>query len=159
MKVLKNNPNVNWHKVENVYKNWEIIQQQLHLVSAAVVVIGAAVSALAIPAGISAESASGLIGASGIAMQGVVSAGVQAIAAKTAVSLANNQGDVSATLKELGNSQSVKSIITSMAIKGSLAGLDTTVLNSGDSVTQAATSYNPTFPILSDGEGNILFNG
>lgn len=63
-------------------------------------------------------------------MQGAVSAGVRAIAAKAAVSLANNQGDISATLKELGSSQSVKSIIASMAIEGSLAGLDATVLNS-----------------------------
>ncbi|MFV9998187.1 MAG: DUF637 domain-containing protein [Arsenophonus endosymbiont of Dermacentor nuttalli] len=66
-------------------------------------------------------------------MQGAVSAGVRAI-------------------KELCNSQSVKSIITSMAIEGSLAGLDTTILNSGDSVAQTTTPYNPTFPILSDGE-------
>ncbi|MFS1539872.1 MAG: hypothetical protein ACL7BU_15620 [Candidatus Phlomobacter fragariae] len=47
MKVLKDNPDINWHKVENVYKNWDISQQQLHLVSAAVLAIatGAAASA------------------------------------------------------------------------------------------------------------------
>ncbi len=55
------------------------------------------------------------------------------------------------TLKELGSSQSVKSIISSMAIEGSLAGLDATVLNSSG-VVQTAPPYNPTFPCLSDGE-------
>ncbi|MDR5612644.1 MAG: hypothetical protein RAM36_06530, partial [Arsenophonus sp.] len=54
-------------------------------------------------------------------------------------------------LKELGSSQSVKSIIASMAIEGSLAGLDATVLNSSG-VVQTAPPYNPTFPRLSDGE-------
>ncbi|MDR5611326.1 hypothetical protein [Arsenophonus sp.] len=93
LKALRDNPDVNWRKVENVYKSWDIRQQQLHPVSAAVIAIatGAAASALAIPAGISAASVSGLSGASAIAMQGAVSAGVRAIAAKAAVSLANNQ--------------------------------------------------------------------
>lgn len=94
MKVLQDNPDVNWHKVENEYKSWDITQQQLHPVSAAVIAIatGAAASALAIPAGISAASAAGLSGTSAIVMQGAVSAGVRAIAAKAAVSLASNQG-------------------------------------------------------------------
>lgn len=154
LKVLQDKPDVNWHKVENEYKSWDITQQQLHPVSAAVIAIatGAAASALAIPAGISAASAAGLSGTSAIVMQGAVSAGVRAIAAKAAVSLANNQGDISATLKELGGSQSVKSIIASMAIEGSLAGLDTTVLSNGDSVAHSAQHYNPTFPRFSDGE-------
>ncbi|HGJ5855568.1 DUF637 domain-containing protein [Arsenophonus nasoniae] len=154
LKVLQDNPDVNWHKVENEYKSWDITQQQLHPVSAAVIAIatGAAASALAIPAGISAASAAGLSGTSAIVMQGAVSAGVRAIAAKAAVSLASNQGDISATLKELGSSQSVKSIIASMAIEGSLAGLDTTVFSNGDSVAHSAQPYNPTFPRFSDGE-------
>ncbi len=54
------------------------------------------------------------------------------------------KGDVSATLKELGSSQSVKSIIASMAIEGSLAGLDATVLNSSG-VVQTAPPITPPF--------------
>lgn len=93
LKVLRDNPDFNWRKVENVYKSWDIRQQQLHSVNAAMIAIEAAASALAIPAGISAASAS----------------------------------------------------------KGSLAGLDATVLNSSG-VVQTARPYNPTYPHLSDGE-------
>ncbi|MCW2483975.1 DUF637 domain-containing protein, partial [Candidatus Symbiopectobacterium sp. NZEC135] len=51
-------------------------------------------------------------------------AGLATIASQAAVALAQNKGDLPATFKTLANSDSVKSLATSMIIGGALGGLD-----------------------------------
>ncbi|WP_238137072.1 DUF637 domain-containing protein, partial [Variovorax sp. JS1663] len=54
---------------------------------------------------------------------GAVQMGVSAIASQAAVSLANNDGDLGKVLKELGSSESIKAIATSMLTAGVIEGL------------------------------------
>lgn len=49
------------------------------------------------------------------------------LVSQAAVALVENKGDLSKTLKALGSSSSVKSLATSMAIGGVLAGFDEVV--------------------------------
>jgi filamentous hemagglutinin len=55
---------------------------------------------------------------------GAVSGGLSALASQAAVSLVENQGDLSKTFKDLGSKSSVKSLVTSMAMGGALSGFD-----------------------------------
>ncbi|HGY5918748.1 TPA: DUF637 domain-containing protein, partial [Serratia marcescens] len=67
-------------------------------------------------------------GASASAVYGSAYAGMTSLMSQAAVALVENQGNLSKTLKALGSSGSVKSVVTAMAIGGALAGFDEMVL-------------------------------
>ncbi|OKP02085.1 hemagglutinin [Xenorhabdus eapokensis] len=139
LKGLSQRRDVHWNEVQDAYKSWNYESQHLNPAVSAVIAI--AVAAVTAGAGVTiaaanaaAGTASGAAAAAGAsaataatvstATYGAVSAGIASLASTAAVSLINNQGNVSKTLKEMGSSQTVKSIVTSMAVGGALAGFD-----------------------------------
>ncbi|WP_328592337.1 DUF637 domain-containing protein [Yersinia alsatica] len=134
---------VQWHKVMDAYHSWDHRSQQLNPVVAVVIAIAVA----------AATAGSGLVVAANAAVGGgisggAVTAGMSSLAAQAAVSLANNQGDISKTFKELGSKSSVKSLATSMAVGGALSGFDAAI--GFDSTANSAHATK--LPRLSNGD-------
>jgi filamentous hemagglutinin len=139
LKELNNRPDVKWNQVQDAYESWDYHNQQLAPVASAIIAIAVAVvtagagatltaaqgaataaSGAAATAGTTAATATTI----GTVASGATIAGISSLASKAAVTLVNNQGNLSKTFKDLGNSDTVKSTITSMAIGGALAGFD-----------------------------------
>ncbi len=116
---------------------------------------------LTVAAGASAASTATGVGAAtaatatttGAFVSGATIAGISSLASKAAVTLVNNQGNLSKTFRELGNSDTVKSTITSMAIGGALAGFDQAMGWSAakDGTNAAASSTHSNIPLLNKG--------
>ncbi|MDE1492058.1 DUF637 domain-containing protein, partial [Xenorhabdus bovienii] len=161
LKELSQRKDVNWNEVQDAYENWDHESQHLNPVVSAVIAIAVAVvtagaGVTIAAANAAAGTASGAAAAAGAgaattaavstATYGAVSAGISSLASTAAVSLINNQGNVSKTLKEMGSSQTVKSTVTSMAIGGALSGFDKLM-----GVEKAANSVT-NVPLLSNQE-------
>ncbi|HBW3296049.1 TPA: filamentous hemagglutinin N-terminal domain-containing protein [Klebsiella pneumoniae] len=124
LKGLNTRSDVQWNTVKDAYDSWNYKSQGLNPAVAAVIAIAAA----AVTAGSSlsatvASSVTSSVGG-GVVTTGAVTAGMSSLAAQVAVALVENQGNLSKTLSALGSSSSVKSLATSMAIGGALAGFD-----------------------------------
>ncbi|PQQ31922.1 hemagglutinin [Photorhabdus luminescens] len=139
LKQLSKRQDVNWNEVQDAYENWDHKSQHLNPVVSAVIAISVAV--VTAGAGVTVAAANGAAGAASgaattagasaatattvsTATYGAVSAGISSLASTAAVKLINNKGNLSKTLKDMGNSEIVKSTLTSMAIGGALAGFD-----------------------------------
>ncbi|WP_421692654.1 DUF637 domain-containing protein [Xenorhabdus bovienii] len=165
LKNLNNRHDVKWNEVQDAYENWDYSNQQLSPVASAVIAVAIAVvtagSGLAVAAGASAASTATGVGAAtaatatttGAVVSGATIAGMSSLASKAAVTLINNQGNLSKTFRELGNSDTVKSTITSMAIGGALSGFDQAMgwTAAKDGANAAASSTNSNVPLLSKG--------
>lgn len=115
--------------VRDAYDSWNYKSQSLNPAVAAVIAIAAAAvtagTGLASLAGSGAITATGATGATAsAAVYGSAYAGMTSLVSQAAVALVENQGNLSKTLSALGSSSSVKSLATSMAIGGALAGFD-----------------------------------
>nr|WP_276552513.1 DUF637 domain-containing protein [Xenorhabdus indica] len=112
-----------------------------------------AVVVTAVTAGYAAPAAGAVAGGSAVA-QGAVTAGMAALASKAAVSLVENEGNLSKAFKEMGDSDAVKSIITSMVIGGALSGFDAAMgwSSAKDGANAAVSSTNSNLPLLSKGD-------
>nr|WP_254603966.1 DUF637 domain-containing protein [Serratia marcescens] len=132
LKGLNQRGDVQWSVVKDAYDSWDYKSQSLNPAVAAVIAIAAAAvtagAGLAAAAGSSAVTATGAAGASASAVYGSAYAGMTSLMSQAAVALVENQGNLSKTLKALGSSGSVKSVVTAMAIGGALAGFDEMVL-------------------------------
>ena len=132
LKGLNQRGDVQWSVVKDAYDSWDYKSQSLNPAVAAVIAIAAAAvtagAGLAAAAGSSAVTATGAAGASASAVYGSAYAGMTSLMSQAAVALVENQGNLSKTLKALGSSGSVKSVVTAMAIGGALAGFDERVL-------------------------------
>ncbi len=143
MAQLAGRNDVNWQKVQLAAQNWNYSQQGL-TGAAAIIAIVVAVVTYGAASGLSASIASGagmtttagaagasavavtgagvadgtVLTTTGAAFSGAMAAGMTAMASEAAVSLANNGGDIGATLKQLGSSQSMRSIATAMLTAG-----------------------------------------
>nr|WP_281245136.1 DUF637 domain-containing protein [Xenorhabdus koppenhoeferi] len=165
LKDLNNRHDIKWNEVQDAYSNWDYSHQQLSPVASAVIAIAVAAvtagSGLAVSAGASTASTATGVGAAtaatatttGAFVSGATIAGISSLASKAAVTLVNNQGNLSKTFRELGNSDTVKSTITSMAIGGALAGFDQAMGWSAakDGANAAASSTHSNIPLLSKG--------
>ncbi|MCW7763768.1 DUF637 domain-containing protein [Photorhabdus luminescens] len=165
LKDLNNRHDVKWNEVQDAYENWNYSNQQLSPVASAVIAIAVAAvtagSGLAVAAGASAASAATGVGAAtaatatttGAVVSGATIAGISSLASKAAVTLVNNQGNLSKTFRDLGNSDTVKSTITSMAIGGALTGFDQAMgwTATKDGANAAASSTHSNIPLLSKG--------
>jgi hypothetical protein len=132
---LKNNPNVDFNKINEAHKNWNYKSQGLTEVGAAMVVIvvtiataGAGASAMGsmgyATAGTATASTTTVISAGAMAASSAaISAGIANLTSTAVISLANNGGDIGKTLKDLGSSETLKSLSVSMATAGAVAGL------------------------------------
>ncbi|WP_192871675.1 DUF637 domain-containing protein, partial [Variovorax sp. JS1663] len=129
---LANDPafvnSVQWQRVKEEHDRWSYHQSGMGPVTALVVsVVAAAVAApMAAQAGAAAGGAATSAGMSAtvsVGVSGAVQMGVSALASRASVSLANNDGDLGKVLKELGSSESIKAIATSMLTAGVIEGL------------------------------------
>ncbi|WP_426576250.1 DUF637 domain-containing protein [Xenorhabdus stockiae] len=169
---LHNQHDIKWNEVQDAYSNWDYSHQQLSPAAAAVIAIAVAAvtagSGLALSAGASAASTATGVGTAtaatattaGAMVSGATVAGISSLASKAAVTLVNNQGNLSKTLKDLGSSDTVKSTLTSMAIGGALAGFDhamgwSTVKDGANGAKEGAnaatSSTHSNIPLLSKG--------
>ncbi|CAN7216502.1 DUF637 domain-containing protein [Variovorax sp. LjRoot175] len=121
---------VEWQRVKEEHEKWAYHQSGMGPVATLIVTVVAAVAAapLAAQAGAAAGSATAGMGATVSAgASAAVQAGVTALASRAAVSLAvslaNNNGDLGKVLKEMGSSESIKAIATSMLTAGVIEGL------------------------------------
>ena len=152
VKNLNQRNDVQWAQVKDAYDSWDYKSQSLNPAVAAVIAIAAA----AVTAGSSlvataASSTAATVGG-GAVTSGAVTAGMSSLASQVAVALVENQGNLSKTLRALGNSQTVKATATAMAIGGALNGFDSAM---GWSKDAAGNSLNPKdvkLPQLSNGD-------
>lgn len=147
LKQLQMTKNVDWKQVSLAYDKWDYKSEGMTPAAAAVVVIVVTIltyGALSAPAAAGTASAAGAGGAAagtgaaaGSAAAGGAAVGTSAAAIGTAagnaalvslasqatVSLINNKGNFSNTLKELGKSSTVKQIATAAVAAGVLQGI------------------------------------
>jgi filamentous hemagglutinin len=127
---LRNDPalagKVDWQAVDAEFREWDYKSQGLTEAGAALVTLVA--TALTAGTGVTAAMSASLTTSlgGGAAMNAALNAGLQTLINKTAVSLVNNQGDLGATLKELGSTDTLRSLATAMVT----AGLTTQLLQS-----------------------------
>ncbi|MDM3842973.1 DUF637 domain-containing protein [Proteus mirabilis] len=131
LNALQRQENINWNLVKDTYSSWDDKTQQLNPVVGAVIAIAvgvatygtataASIGGMASNATIAAGASAGVASTASVAAQ----AGFASLVSQAAVSLAENQGNISKTLGALSRSDTVKSIVTSMAVAGALQGLD-----------------------------------
>lgn len=145
---LKDRKDVQWNLVKDAYDSWDYKSQSLNPVAAALIMITAAAMTSGTAQNFAAWAASGTQGTAHTIISGAAYSGMTALSTQAAVALAENQGNLSKTLNSLGKSDTVKSIITQMAISGALNGLD---------VKMEWTKGNPAdakLPLLSNGDWN-----
>lgn len=110
---------INWQGVPVGQRAWAEGQGSLTQTGAAVVTIVATV----LTWGYGAEFA-GYAAGSTEAGAAAANAGLSALAGHAAVSLINNNGDIGATLHDLGSSRTILDIVTAMATAGAVQGLN-----------------------------------
>lgn len=131
LNALQRQENINWNLVKDTYSSWDDKTQQLNPVVGAVIAIAvgvatygtataASIGGMASNATIAAGASAGVASTASVAAQ----AGFASLVSQAAVSLAENQGNISKTFGALSRSDTVKSIVTSMAVAGALQGLD-----------------------------------
>ena len=148
-----------WENVELIMNEWDYDDSGLS--PAAMAIIAVIVSIVTYGAGAAIVGTAG--GALNGAMVAAVQAGVTGLTNQVTTSLLGNGFDLSATLKELESSDTVKKLATSMVTAGVISGLDTTLFDgyiniddpsiwaqSAQAVTHAA--INTSVPLLINGE-------
>lgn len=107
--ALDKTNNINWAQVDLIQKNWNYTQEGLTPGAAALIAIAVGMAT----GGTGALSASsfGITSAAG-------SAAFSSLASQAAVTLINNKGDISKTLKQLASSETIRSVATSALTAG-----------------------------------------
>ncbi|MFJ5450193.1 DUF637 domain-containing protein [Pectobacterium carotovorum] len=150
LKGLNTRKDVQWNAVQDAYSTWNHTTQSLNPVVGAVIAIAvAAVTAGAGLAGMAATAAvntAGVTGMTATVMSGAVYSGMTALTSQAAVALVDNKGNLTKTMQKLSSSASVKSLVTSMAVGGALAGFDQ-ILKTG-----TAVSGTQKLPVLNNGD-------
>ena len=110
---------VNWQPVKLAHEQWSYQQSGLTKAGAALVAVAVAWA--------SGGTGAGLVGAANGSMTAAMAnAAFTSLAAQASISLINNKGDIGQTLKELGNSQTVKATLAAILTAGVLDKLGTT---------------------------------
>ncbi|MGW1371917.1 DUF637 domain-containing protein, partial [Providencia hangzhouensis] len=149
---IKNNKNVNWAVVKDAYSQWDVKTESLNPVVGAVIAIAVAAAtygtSTAASIGGLASSTATTMGASATTASmasAAAQAGFASLVSQASVALVENKGNLSKTLSSLGESDTVKSIVTSIIIAGSLEGFDIALYG------KATDPAKVTLPKLSDG--------
>ncbi|KXO87396.1 hemagglutinin [Acinetobacter venetianus] len=116
LKDFVNRNDVDWQKVILTQKDWDYKSQGLTAAGAAILAI--AIAAVSGGAGIGA-----LLGTSGT----VTNAALLSLTTQASISLVNNGGDITQTLKELGSKQSIKSLAVTIVTTGLMNQVSTTL--------------------------------
>jgi len=152
VKGLNTRSDVQWNKVTDAYDSWDYKSQHLNPAVAAVIAItAAAVTAGSSLVATTAANTAASVGGGAIT-SGAMTAGMQALASQAAVKLVENQGDLSKTLKDLGNSDTVKATATAMVIGGALNGFDQAMGWNLDAEGNALNPQDVKLPQLSNGD-------
>ena len=118
---------IDWNKIEEAHQHWHYKQQGLTPAAAAVVAIVVAYftagAGSGIVGGVTGSAVTTTSSAAIVTASAVVQAGVTTLASKAAVSLINNGGRLDETLKELGSSDNLKQLATSLVTAGVLSSL------------------------------------
>ncbi|RAW90727.1 hypothetical protein CKY01_11565 [Photorhabdus laumondii subsp. clarkei] len=128
LKNLKGRNDVQWNLVKDAYSSWDKKSESLNPVASVVIAIAVAAatagSGLAAWAGSGAVGAMGATGATASAVYGAAYGGMIGLTSQAAVALVENKGNITNTLETLAKRDSVKSLVTQMAVGGALGGLD-----------------------------------
>ncbi|HUD31949.1 MAG TPA: DUF637 domain-containing protein, partial [Variovorax sp.] len=126
---LRNDPalagKVDWKQIDDAYKGWDYKKEGLTPEGAGIVVAVVTYLTWGEASGAGAvvgEAVGG--GMAGVVASGAVAAGVTTLASQAAVAIINNQGNLGHTLHDLGSSQSVKSLLSVMALGGALGAMN-----------------------------------
>jgi filamentous hemagglutinin len=118
LKSLIARKDVNWEAVKLAQENWDYKSQGLTGAGAAIIVLIVTV----LTSGAGTAAATSVTSATGVASLGVgAQAAVTTLASQATVSLINNGGDISKTLKDLGSKDSVRNLATSVVTAGLLS--------------------------------------
>ncbi|WP_394651073.1 DUF637 domain-containing protein [uncultured Acinetobacter sp.] len=123
LKQFVNRNDVDWQKVILAQKDWDYKSQGL-------TAAGAAILALAIAFATGGAGVGALLGTTGT----MTNAALLSLTTQASISLINNGGDVSATLKYLGSQQAIKGVVTSVVMAGLMPQI----------ATQLGVQVNPT---------------
>ncbi|MDC5848210.1 DUF637 domain-containing protein [Vibrio europaeus] len=121
---LKDNPNVNWNEVNEAFDSWSYSESSLSGPAAAIIAIALTVVTAGAAAGAGAALASATVGTTSAAASTVAAVGAAAtstLITQASLSLINNNGDLGATLDDLGSSAKVKQLATTMVTAGALS--------------------------------------
>jgi len=120
LNALAANPNVQWDKVALANEHWSYSQQGLTPAGAALLSIAVAAYA----PGLGNSLTGSITSAAGASTAAALNAGFVALQAQAAVAMVNNGGDIGKTLSQLGSSDSIKGLLTTMVTAGALNSLD-----------------------------------
>ncbi|WP_260514568.1 DUF637 domain-containing protein [Serratia fonticola] len=152
VKGLNKRNDVQWNKVKDAYDSWDYKSQHLNPAVAAVIAIAAATVTAGSSLVATAASSTATAVGGGAVTSGAVTAGMSSLASQAAVALVENQGNLSKTLKALGNSDTVKATATAMAVGGALNGFDSAMGWSKDAAGKPLNPNNVKLPQLSNGD-------
>ncbi|MEJ8561543.1 DUF637 domain-containing protein [Yoonia sp. GPGPB17] len=144
---MRTNPDVDWNAVQATVEEWDYEQQGL--TEAGALLVTAIVTYATGGAGglvdtLATQVASGLnVAATNVAMNAAIKAGISNLVTQSSVALVNNQGDLAATLEQLGSSDGLRSLATAMVSAGFTAQL-TNAAGLGDFDPKTATAMENT---------------
>ncbi|ENW98230.1 DUF637 domain-containing protein [Acinetobacter sp. NIPH 298] len=116
LKDLVNRKDVNWEAVKLAQESWDYNSQGL-------TAAGAAILAIAIAAATGGAGVGAILSTGGT----VTNAALLSLTTQASISLINNGGNLSATFKELGSKDSVKSLAITVVTAGLVEGLSTSL--------------------------------
>ena len=112
---LVNRNDIDWQQIILTDKDWDYKQQGLTPAGAAIVAIAVAYAT----GGLGSELSASIVSATNSTALGAAGkAALISISQKASISLINNQGDIKATLKELGSKQNIKQMTFAIASAG-----------------------------------------
>lgn len=189
LKDLVNRKDIDWQKVILTQKDWDYKSQGLTGAAAAIIVIIVAIvtygaGTAAIGTTTAAATGGGTVTtfggmtlatttaatttATGATIAGVttyttlgtmVNAALTSIATQSSISLINNEGDFSQTLKDIGSKESIKSLATSVVTAGLLDGVNKTLNLPTDSTKLVDKIYTNTVTSLTSSIVEASING
>ncbi|WHR58516.1 two-partner secretion domain-containing protein [Acinetobacter haemolyticus] len=133
LKDLVNRKDVNWEAVKLAQESWDYKSQGL-------TAAGAAILAIAIAAATGGAGVGAILSTGGT----VTNAALLSLTTQASISLINNGGNLSATFKELGSKDSVKSLAITVVTAGLVEGLSTSLkidLNGFPTVEKIANNF------------------
>ena len=117
MAELQELDNVAWQEAQVAFDEWDYESQGLTEAGALLVSTVASFATSGLTSGLAGSISQGL-GITNAGMQAAFQAGLSNLVSTASVSLVNNQGDLGAVLDELGSSQNLRSLVSSMVSAG-----------------------------------------
>ncbi|GAA5003086.1 DUF637 domain-containing protein [Acinetobacter puyangensis] len=162
LKDFVNRTDVDWQQVLLTQKDWDYKSQGLTGAGAAILVI--IITVVTMGTG-TAGAGAALFGTTTTTTTAMANAFVTSLASQASVSLVNNGGDLSKTLKDLGSKSSVKNLVASVATAGLLSQVGTALNLKPDSayfpdrlMNNFATSVGSTLVQTAINGGNLEDN-